>query len=59
MVSAGNRTRLSLRIPEKIDVALKREAEKHCRSQNSLICEILQAYVEEHDLCCSDSNLTD
>lgn len=53
MVSTSSRVRLSLRIPAKIDEALKQEAASHCRSQNSLIAEILQNYVEEKPHHCA------
>ena len=57
MVSIGNRTRITLRIPAKIDEALKQQAKMTCRSQNSLISEILQSYVAEKILHCSVSDL--
>lgn len=55
MVSYNARARLSLRIPAKIDEALKRQATLECRSQNSLINKILQDYVAEKNLVASDS----
>ncbi len=45
MVIESGRVRLSLRIPVKIDEALKQEAKQHCRSECSLINEILQNHV--------------
>lgn len=44
------RARLSLRIPEQLDKALKRQAKLECRSQNALISEILQDYIEKKTL---------